>query len=78
MKEVYSSLTETVPTTTDTSKLRKDATTHKRKLECLYGSRKMVQPVRPCQDAKKHGKKSPLVDDPSLPTISVTEVRGIC
>ncbi|GKB51540.1 phospholipase-like protein [Tanacetum coccineum] len=76
VKEVYSSLTETIPSTTDTSKLRKDATTRKIKRECLDGSRKMVQPVRPCQAAKKRGKKTPLFDDPSMPTKSVTEERA--
>ncbi|GJU10023.1 phospholipase-like protein [Tanacetum coccineum] len=69
VKEVYSSLTETITSTTDTSKLRKDATTHKTKRECLDGSRKMV-------DAKERGKKSPLFDNPSMPTKSVTEERA--
>ncbi|GJZ18549.1 phospholipase-like protein [Tanacetum coccineum] len=43
-EEVYSPLRETIPSSTDMSKLGNDET-RKRKLECLDGSRNMVQPV---------------------------------
>ncbi|PWA64622.1 phospholipase-like protein [Artemisia annua] len=72
-EEFYSPLMETIPSTTGTSRLRKDVT-RKRKLECLDGSRNMVQAVRRCGDVKKHKKKSLSTDDPPMPTNIVTEV----
>ncbi|GJY77149.1 phospholipase-like protein [Tanacetum coccineum] len=73
VKEVYSSLTETIPSTTDTSK---DVLLLRKFKVALSLHLKMVQPVRPCQAAKKRGKKTPLFDDPSMPTKSVTEERA--
>ncbi|GKA00511.1 phospholipase-like protein [Tanacetum coccineum] len=74
-EEVCSPLTETIPSTTDTRKLREEAS-RKRKLECLDGSRNMVQPVRCCRNVRKRKKKSLTNDDPPMPTKSVTEVKG--
>ncbi|GJZ21247.1 phospholipase-like protein [Tanacetum coccineum] len=74
-EEVYSPLRETIPSSTDMSKLGNDAT-RKRKLECLDGSRNMVQPVRRCRYVRKCKKKRLSTDDPPMPTKSVTEVKG--
>ncbi|GJW90198.1 phospholipase-like protein [Tanacetum coccineum] len=53
VNEVNNFLGKTMPSTTDMSNLRKDAT-HKRKLDYLAGSSNMVHPIRRCQDANRH------------------------
>lgn len=49
VNEVYNFLGETIPSTTDMSNLRKDATQL-----TVEGSSNMVHPIRRCQDANRH------------------------
>lgn len=78
MKQVYDSIGETIPSTYDTSKSKKDAT-HKRKLECLEGSKYTVLPVKRCRCATRNSIPS---NEPSVPTpptnVSSTQCDIVC
>nr|XP_043636117.1 uncharacterized protein LOC122607246 [Erigeron canadensis] len=79
-EEVHGSLRKSIPFKTDTSNLRKDSI-HKRKLECIDGSRSVVLAVSRClrpHSSKTHDKQIISIDDsPLVINESVTEPQSV-